>query len=70
MTPKSGQLWKHYKGGVYVVVGLANEGNPADDDNNPPIVAYRRWDTGWLMPKGKLYACLLPKWGSRFTLVK
>ncbi len=70
MTPQQGQLWKHYKGTEYLVVGIANEGNAADDDNNPPIVAYRAWNADWLMPEGKLYARLLSKWNGSFTLVK
>lgn len=50
-----GQVWRHKNGKPYFVTGIANEGNPADDDNNPPIILYMdgegrsfaRYESGW-----------------------
>lgn len=40
-TRKSGLLYRHYKGGYYVVVGFATS-----EDDNTQVVVYRKMDGG------------------------
>jgi len=54
-------VWTHYKGGLYIVIHILNEGNSVDDDNNPPMVFYAD-------SKGKKYGRLLSRWHKSFTL--
>lgn len=70
------QIWKHTKKGTYYqVCFIANEGNPADDDNNPPIVVYipvKKHGEGFAtdMKELKNYARKLSTWRNSFVLVQ
>lgn len=45
--PKTGEGWRHWKGGLYTIVGMAN-----DQDNGKPLVVYTNfgWDLTQLPP--------------------
>lgn len=69
MEPKiqAGEIWTHVvKKTQYLIEEIANEGNGADDDNNPPIVTYRQVDEN-NKPFGKLYARRLDRWRNSFV---
>ena len=62
VTPAPGQVWRHKKSGNgYFVIGVANAGNPLDDDNNPPIVEY-------MGRSGIKHARYLTRWHGSFEL--
>jgi hypothetical protein len=67
--PMPGERWKHYKGGVYEIVTLANH-----SETKEPLVIYRS------IPFGSVYARPLSMWHepcrindqetNRFTLMQ
>jgi hypothetical protein len=67
--PMPGERWKHYKGGVYEIVTLANH-----SETKEPLVIYRS------IPFGSVYARPLSMWHepcrlndqetNRFTLIQ
>lgn len=41
LLPRPGEVWKHVKSGKdYFVIGVDNNGNAFEDDNNPPMIRY------------------------------
>ncbi len=55
--PMPGSRWKHYKGGVYEVITLANH-----SETQEPMVIYKS------IPFGSVYARPLSMWHERCTL--
>lgn len=56
-------LWKHYKGDIYEVVGMAKHSETLED-----MVVYKHEDRLWVKP-ALMFIELIPQGGSRFHYV-